>query len=309
MIRVERLSKSFGELSAVDGVDLDVAAGEVFGLLGPNGAGKTTTINMICGVLRPDAGRVLVDGRDIWLEPRAVKGLLGVVPQEITVYEDLTARDNLHFWGSLYGLGGSELTRRVDQALARVGLADRAVGRVSTFSGGMKRRLNLCMGLLHSPKVLLLDEPTVGIDPQARRSILDVIAEVAQAGTTVLYTTHYMEEAQELCDRIAIVDHGRILACGTLAELQQLAGGDHLLVVSGHFAVHEGRERLDRVAGTRILSAADGSVVLALDATGGGLLAVLPEVLGCGLDLADVSIQKPNLESVFLTLTGRELRD
>lgn len=309
MIRVEHLSKRFGELVAVDDISLDVSGGEIFGLLGPNGAGKTTSINMMCGVLKPDGGRVLIDGRDIWLEPREVKRILGVVPQEITVYEDLTARDNLHFWGSLYDLTGGELRLRVNQALTRVGLGDRADAKVKTFSGGMKRRLNLCMGLLHHPRVLLLDEPTVGIDPQARRSILEVIKGVAAAGTTVIYTTHYMEEAQELCDRIAIVDHGRVLACGTLGELQALAGGDQLLVVSGPFAEREGRVRLEAVAGTRVLSAADGSLVLALEQDGPGLLEVLPRVFSSGLDLADVSIQKPDLESVFLSLTGRELRD
>jgi len=309
MITVERLRRSFGDLVAVDDVSFEVRDGEILGLLGPNGAGKTTTLCMISGVLKPDSGRVLVDGRDIWLEPTVVKRHLGVVPQEVAVYEDLTARDNLSFWGSLYGLSGSELKERVDEGLTRVGLADRAGDRVKSFSGGMKRRLNLCMGLLHRPRFLLLDEPTVGIDPQARLNILEVIRGVAAGGTTVLYTTHYMEEAQELCDRIAIIDHGRILTVGTLDELTRLAGEAEVLRLTGGFAGGEARDRLQAIAGVRVLQAGDGSAMLSVAAGGPGLLAVLPAVLASGLALDDVSIQRPNLQSVFISLTGRELRD
>jgi ABC-2 type transport system ATP-binding protein len=309
MITVERLRKAFGDLRAVDDVSFEVRDGEIFGLLGPNGAGKTTTLSMISGVLKPDGGRVVVDGRDIWTDPLAVKRDLGVVPQSIAVYEDLTARDNLAFWGSLYGLAGSDLKRRVDEVLTHVGLADRAGDKVKLFSGGMKRRLNLCMGLLHQPKFLLLDEPTVGIDPQARLNILEVIRAVAAAGTTVLYTTHYMEEAQELCDRIAIIDHGRILTIGTLDELTRLAGEAEVLRLAGVFDEQQARDRLQAIGGVRILQAGDGSAVLSVSADGPGLLEVLPMVLASGLDLDDVSIQQPNLQSVFISLTGRELRD
>jgi ABC-2 type transport system ATP-binding protein len=309
MITVDRLRRSFGDLVAVNDVSFEVRDGEILGLLGPNGAGKTTTLNMISGVLKPDNGRVLVDGHDIWLEPIVVKRHLGVVPQEVAVYEDLTARDNLSFWGSLYGLSGSSLKQRVDEGLTRVGLAERAGDRVKGFSGGMKRRLNLCMGLLHRPRFLLLDEPTVGIDPQARLNILEVIRGVAAGGTTVLYTTHYMEEAQELCDRIAIIDHGRILTVGTLDELTRLAGEAEVLRLTGAFAATEARDRLQAIAGVRVLQAGDGSAMLSVAAGGPGLLAVLPAVLASGLALDDVSIQRPNLQSVFISLTGRELRD
>jgi ABC-2 type transport system ATP-binding protein len=309
LIKIDRLRKCYGDLVAVDDVSFEVRDGEIFGLLGPNGAGKTTTINMICGVLQPDGGRVLVDDRDIWLQPKAVKQNLGVVPQEIAVYEDLTARDNLSFWGSLYGLRGSELGDRIDESLSRVGLAERSGDKVKTFSGGMKRRLNLCMGLLHHPKFLLLDEPTVGIDPQARLNILDVIGEVAAAGTTVLYTTHYMDEAEQLCDRIAIVDHGKILALGTLAELTQRAGEAEVLRLSGRFSDADTGDRLRAIEGIRVLRSDDESAVLSIDADGPGLLEILPRVLGGDLGVEDVSIQRPNLQSVFITLTGRELRD
>ena len=309
MITVERLCRTFGDLVAVDDVSFEVRDGEILGLLGPNGAGKTTTLCMISGVLKPDSGRVLVDGRDIWLEPTVVKRDLGVVPQEVAVYEDLTARDNLSFWGSLYGLSGSELRERVDEGLTRVGLADRAGDRVKGFSGGMKRRLNLCMGLLHRPRFLLLDEPTVGIDPQARLNILEGIRGVTAGGTTVLYTTHYMEEAQELCDRIAIIDHGRILTIGTLDELTRLAGEAEVLRLAGGFDGIQARDRLQSIAGVRVLQAGDGSAMLSVAAGGPGLLAVLPAVLASGLALDDVSIQRPNLQSVFISLTGRELRD
>jgi ABC-2 type transport system ATP-binding protein len=309
MITVERLCKSFGSLVAVDDVSFEIDEGEIFGLLGPNGAGKTTTINMICGVLKPDAGRVVIGGKDIWLEPKIVKQTLGVVPQEIAVYEDLTARDNLNFWGSLYGLSGGVLKSRVDESLTRVGLSDRAGDRVKEFSGGMKRRLNLCMGLLHDPSVLLLDEPTVGIDPQARLNILEVVREVANGGTTVLYTTHYMDEAQELCDRIAIIDHGKILTVGTLDELTRLAGEAEVLRITGDFDNPSIRERLNALEGVRVLKADDRIAVLSIDANGPGLLAVLPRILAPDLGVDDVSIQQPNLQSVFISLTGKELRD
>ena len=309
MITVERLYKSFGSLAAVDDVSFSVNEGEIFGLLGPNGAGKTTSINMICGVLKPDSGRVVIGGKDIWLEPKAVKRTLGVVPQEIAVYEDLTARDNLNFWGSLYGLSGAELKARVDESLTRVGLSDRAGDRVKEFSGGMKRRLNLCMGLLHHPRVLLLDEPTVGIDPQARLNILEVVREVANDGTTVLYTTHYMEEAQELCDRIAIIDHGKVLTVGTLDELTRLAGEAEVLRLTGDFGDPSIRDRLLALDGVRVLKADDRIVVLSVEAGGPGLLEVLPRILAADLGVEDVSIQQPNLQSVFISLTGKELRD
>jgi ABC-2 type transport system ATP-binding protein len=308
MIEVERLRKSFNTLLAVDDVSFTVGEGEIFGLLGPNGAGKTTTINMICGVLKPDGGRVLIGGKDIWLESKTVKQEMAVVPQEISVYEDITARDNLNFWGSLYGLRGGDLRSRVDEALTRVGLSDRAGDKVKGFSGGMKRRLNLCMGLLHRPRVLLLDEPTVGIDPQARLNILEVVREVAASGTTVLYTTHYMDEAQDLCDRIAIIDHGRILTVGTLEELTRLAGEAEVLRLSGRFD-DTARARLDAFGGVRVLKVDNDVAVLSVDADGPGLLAILPKILEADFGVEDVSIQQPNLQSVFISLTGKELRD
>jgi ABC-2 type transport system ATP-binding protein len=197
----------------------------------------------------------------------------------------------------------------VDESLTRVGLSDRAGDRVKEFSGGMKRRLNLCMGLLHDPSVLLLDEPTVGIDPQARLNILEVVREVANGGTTVLYTTHYMDEAQELCDRIAIIDHGKILTVGTLDELTRLAGEAEVLRITGDFDNPSIRERLNALEGVRVLKADDRIAVLSIDANGPGLLAVLPRILAPDLGVDDVSIQQPNLQSVFISLTGKELRD
>ncbi|MCG6948500.1 MAG: ABC transporter ATP-binding protein [Acidobacteria bacterium] len=309
MIEVERLRKSFNSLVAVDDVSFTVGEGEIFGLLGPNGAGKTTSINMISGVLKPDGGRVLIGGRDIWLEPKKVKQGMAVVPQEVAVYEDLTARDNLNFWGSLYGLRGADLRERVDEVLTRAGLSDRAGDKVKGFSGGMKRRLNLCMGLLHRPSVLLLDEPTVGIDPQARINILEVVRTVAASGTTVLYTTHYMDEAQELCDRIAIIDHGSILTVGTLDELTRLAGEAEVLRLTGSFSEEAARRKLESVDGVRLLKADDGMAVLSVEADGPGLLSVLPKILEAKVNIEDVSIQQPNLQSVFISLTGKELRD
>lgn len=212
MLEVNDLSKSFGDLRAVNHLSFGCKSGEIFGLLGPNGAGKTTTISMIAGLLPPDAGKIHVDGLDITHNPAEVKRRLGVVPQEIALYEDLTARENLDFWAGIYGLSGKALASRRDELLETVGLADRATDRVREFSGGMKRRLNLALGLVHTPKLVLLDEPTAGIDPQARLNILTVVRQLVEQGASVLYTTHYLEEAESLCDRLAIMDKGVVLA-------------------------------------------------------------------------------------------------
>ncbi len=221
LVTVRGLTKRFGERTAVDVVSFAIERGEVFGLLGPNGAGKSTTVNMLSTYLPPDGGEVIIAGRSL-REGMTVKHLIGVVPQELALYEDLTARENLEFFARLYDVPKAERAARVQDALARVGLADRGREPVKGFSGGMKRRLNLAMGILHRPAFLMLDEPTVGVDPQSREKIFDIIADLKNAGTTLLYTTHYMEEAERLCDRIAIMDDGRIVASGTLEELLRL---------------------------------------------------------------------------------------
>jgi ABC-2 type transport system ATP-binding protein len=253
MLQVKELVKRFGDHEAVGGISFDVAKGECFGLLGPNGAGKSTTIAMICGLLPPTAGEVFVGNFSVQKEPNAAKQLMGVVPQEIALYPTLSARENLRFWGTLYGLYGRILQLRVDEALEIVGLTDRQSDRISTFSGGMKRRINIAAALMHHPELLIMDEPTVGIDPQSRNHILETVKRLnSERAMTVLYTSHYMEEVEFLCRRLAIIDHGRLLAEGTLDEIRRLPGSD---------------------------------------------------------PSASPTLEEPTLESVFLQLTGRALRD
>ena len=307
MIRVEGLVKRFGEIRAVDDVSFEVREGEIYGLLGPNGAGKTTTFSIIAGLLGADAGRVTVGGVDIASDPLGVKSQLGVVPQEVAVYEELTARENLRLWAGLYGLAGAELDGAVDRALDEVGLSGRSKEPVERFSGGMKRRLNLSLGLVHRPKVVLLDEPTVGIDPQARANILDVVKNTATAGAAVLYTTHYLEEAERLCDRIGIIDHGKLLAEGTLAELKALVAEEEIVTLYGGFDPAAARAELEKLPGVQILSSSEGK--LAFTAGGKGAAGMLGEIFGKGLSVDRVSIEPPSLNGLFLKLTGRELRD
>ena len=314
-VEVHDLHKSFGSLQAVRGVTFAAHAGEVLSLLGPNGAGKSTTIAMLSGLIRPDEGDACIEGHSIRSAPAAAKAALGVVPQDIALYPDLSARENLEFWGKMYGLRGAALRQRVDEVLDVIGLKDRQKDRVGKFSGGMKRRVNIGAALLHKPRVVIMDEPTVGIDPQSRRHILDNVKDLNAQGMTVLYVTHYMEEAAELSDHIAIVDQGRVIAYGTHAELMALVGEqtrvDLKLSADGGALAAEWRT-------------APGvtQVSLAEDAAGGPPTAsvlcddsnrVLPhlfEIAGRhGVRLASVDIQEPNLETVFLHLTGKALRD
>ncbi len=313
MLEVQRLSKSFGSNRAVDGVTFRVAPGEAYGLLGPNGAGKSTTIHLVLGLLVPDAGAVKIGGIDLRREPDRARQQVGFVPQEIALYPTLSARENLFFWGRMYSLAGRDLAKGVDASLETVGLTERARERVETFSGGMKRRVNIAAALLHAPKMLIMDEPTVGVDPQSRGHILETVKRLNASGLTVLYTSHYMGEVEQLCSRIGIMDHGRIIAEGSLAELRRVVGEYSLITVSlaktGVDA--DGTRILDIVRalpGVHQAAMADGAVSIStLDPS-----SVLPAVtvrLGSLGRIQSVSIREPDLEAVFLHLTGHALRD
>jgi ABC-2 type transport system ATP-binding protein len=309
VFQVQGLVKSYGSLRAVDGVSFTVTKGEVYGLLGPNGAGKTTIMSMLSGLLTPDEGRILVDSVDLAAKPLEVKAQLGVVPQEPALYENLSARENLRFWGGLYGLTGAKLAQAVDRVLDLVGLKDRANDPVKQYSGGMKRRINLALGLVHAPRAVLMDEPTVGIDPQARLNILEAVKQVAASGTTVIYTTHYLEEVEQLCDRIAIMDHGKILAEGTLDELKSRVGSRDVVTIRGSFEPAAVLPRLDTLSGVQVTTAESGRLVLSVEGSGRGAVDLLSRVLADGLAIDGISIQPPSLNTLFLNLTGRELRD
>jgi ABC-2 type transport system ATP-binding protein len=309
VLACSQLEKRYGDLRAVDGVSFEVAEGETYGLLGPNGAGKTTTISIVAGLLRPDAGEVHVLGERLTPRSSSAKAAIGLVPQELAVYPDLTARENLRFFGRLHGLGRAELGRRTDEVLEVTGLTDRADDRADTFSGGMKRRLNIGVGLLHRPKLLVLDEPTVGVDPQSRNAILESVEQLATEGMAVLYTTHYMEEAERLCDRLAIIDQGRIVGEGTRRELTDRVGElDRVrLEVAGDPAVAASA----CAAVARVGSAdVDGlAVVCLVDGAASSLPALLEAVAATGATVTGVEVREPDLEDVFLHLTGRALRD
>jgi ABC-2 type transport system ATP-binding protein len=308
-IQVNDLHKSFGDLKAVQGVSFEVRQGDIFSLLGPNGAGKTTIISMLSTLLRPDQGDALILGHSIRSDPMGVKGVLGVVPQEIALYEDLSARENLTFWGKMYGLRGSALRARVDEVLEIIGLTDRAGGRVGKFSGGMKRRVNIGVALLHKPKIVYMDEPTVGIDPQSRRNILDSVVALKEQGMTVLYTTHYMEESQELSDQIAIMDHGKLIAIGTHVELVKLVG--EMARINLTINADSGRvlETWKNIPGVKHISVDEGILTVLADDSNLVLPRLFESAAAQGVRITTLDIQEPNLETVFLHLTGRALRD
>lgn len=303
------LRKSFGDLTAVDGVGFEIARGETYGLLGPNGAGKTTSISMLCGLLERNAGTVVVDGKELTPASVDAKRAIGYVPQDIAIYPDLSARENLMFFGRLYDLSGAELKQRVSEVLEIVGLTDRAGDKSDEFSGGMKRRLNIGIGLLHRPKLLVLDEPTVGVDPQSRNAILESVEHLGGEGMAVLYTTHYMEEAERLCDRIGIIDKGKLVAEGTRRELVELVGQhDRIrIVASGH--LEQAAEAVQALEGVREAAATPTGLDVIVDRAAGVLAEVLAGANAAGADVTNVEVEEPNLEAVFLHLTGRALRD
>ncbi len=296
---------------SVSGITFGIAPGEIFSLLGPNGAGKTTTISMLSCLLAPTSGDALISGHSVRSDAIAVKRAIGVVPQDIALYPSLSARENLKFWGQMYGMRGKTLRARIDEVLDTVGLQDRAEERVEVYSGGMKRRINIAVGLLHRPQVVFMDEPTVGIDPQSRRAILDMIAALNADGMTVLYTTHYMEEAEELSDRIGIIDGGKLIAIGTQAELAAMVGSDDLIELKIDVAHTTPAllEAMSAIPGVRSAAAA-GGVVRVLAEDGQASLAELIAVASAhGAKVAGVAVKEPHLEAVFLQLTGRALRD
>ena len=308
-IEVQNLKKSFDDFQAVQGITFHIEAGEIFSLLGPNGAGKSTTISMLSGLLDLTEGQAAIMGHTITKEAEAAKACLGVVPQDIALYLDMSAWENLVFWGKMYGLRGPALQQRVDEVLEIIGLTERQKDRVGKFSGGMKRRVNIGAALLHKPQVVIMDEPTVGIDPQSRRHILDNVKELNRQGMTVLYTTHYMEEAAELSDHIAIMDQGKIIAYGTHDELIQLVGEQTRIELTLNV---EGAKVIDSWRQTKGVSnvvSDDGHVTVLADDSNHALPRLFDAANALGARITSVDIQEPNLEMVFLHLTGRALRD
>jgi ABC-2 type transport system ATP-binding protein len=311
ILEVNNLVKKYGDFTAVRGISFDIKEGEIFSLLGPNGAGKTTTISMLSTLYTPTSGDATIGGHSITKDPMAVKHVIGMVPQDLALYEDLTARENLVFWGQMYGLDGRTLNSRIDEVLEQIGLVEKAKDRVKTYSGGMKRRVNIGIGLLHRPRLLFMDEPTVGIDPQSRRAILDTVKDLNKQGMTVLYTTHYMEEAQELSDRVGIIDHGDLIALGTQKELTQQVGETETLIL--HIGENDDAQALatslDGVNDVLEASAGDHKVSVIAHEAADVLAAVVTKANERGIKIRSIDIREPNLEAVFLHLTGRALRD
>ncbi|HQJ32842.1 MAG TPA: ATP-binding cassette domain-containing protein [Anaerolineaceae bacterium] len=311
ILRANNLVKKFGDITAVDDVSFEIYEGEIFSLLGPNGAGKTTTISMLSTLLAPTSGDAMINGFSIKKHNMQVRNYIGIVPQEIALYDDLTALENLYYWGRLYNLGGRALELRVAEVLEQIGLTDRAKDRIKTYSGGMKRRVNIAAGLLHKPRLLFMDEPTVGIDPQSRRMILDKVKELNQQGMAILYTTHYMEEAQELSNRVGIIDHGKLIAVGTQEELTKQVGeydSIHILTdpMDDLSSIASKLQGFDGI--TRVTVDESGLNLITSDA-GTNLAPIINEISRAGARIKSIEIIEPNLETVFLHLTGRALRD
>jgi ABC-2 type transport system ATP-binding protein len=310
LVEVKDLTKRFGKLTAVDSVHFSIPSGEAFGLLGPNGAGKTTTVSMMCGLAVPSAGDAVIDGHSVLHDPMAVRRVIGVVPQDIALYPTLSARENLTFFARMQDVPSDTLASRVDAVLDIVQLADRQKDRVETYSGGMKRRINIAVGLLNQPRLLILDEPTVGVDPQSRNSILETLKELNRQGMTLLYTSHYMEEVEFLCTHIAIMDHGKVIADGTQQDLRLQAGNKDIISVQlVREADNAVRDRLAALPGVDTVELRDKVVRIATNQGRSLLAGVISALDNAGCPVSTIDVKEPNLEDLFLNLTGTSLRD
>lgn len=309
MLEAKSLKKTYGSIAAVDGVSLRAGSAETIGLLGPNGAGKTTTISMIAGLLHPDSGEVLIEGQPLRGDTDPVKRKIGLVPQDMALFDELSALDNLNFFGALYEMRGAALKKAIDSALTLVGLVDRAKDRVKGFSGGMKRRLNLAAALLHDPQILLLDEPTVGVDPQSRNAIFENLETLKKRGKTLIYTTHYMEEAERLCDRIIIIDHGKVIADDTLHGLHKLLPVTNVLAIELDSPNGFDPVPLRTLPNVESVELHERLLRVGVHELSTGAPAILRWLADHGQAYSHVTSERPDLETVFLTLTGRSLRD
>ncbi|MFY4775665.1 ABC transporter ATP-binding protein [Metabacillus sp. RGM 3146] len=311
MLTVQDIKKSFNKKEVVKGVSFSVEKGESFGLLGPNGAGKSTTISMICGLLAYDSGDILVGGTSVKKNPSEIKKKIGIVPQEIALYPTMSARENLIFWGKMYGLSGSKAKKRAEEVLDYVGLKDRAKEKIETFSGGMKRRINIGAALMHEPELLIMDEPTVGIDPQSRNHILETVKELNQKGMTVIYTSHYMEEVEYLCERIGIVDQGKVIALGTRTDLcSRLAGGTVIKLGLSQLKEEFTNQLKEFEQVEKIVTDHEhSSLEIFVKSHQNAVADIISAAIGAGLQVVSLELQEPNLETLFLQLTGRSLRD
>ncbi|MCF8234768.1 MAG: ABC transporter ATP-binding protein [Bacteroidales bacterium] len=308
MIIVRNLSKSFGSITALKEVSLEIRKGEFYGLLGPNGAGKTTFINILSSVVSADSGSIFVDGEEMDMHTTEIKKKIGVVPQEIALYEDLSAHDNLLFWGKNYGIPAAELKQNVEQLLHITSLENRKNDKVAHFSGGMKRRLNLACALVHKPDIVFMDEPTVGIDPQSRNKIYDILQNLQKEGITTIYTTHYMEEAEKLCNRIGIIDHGQIIAEGTLQQLRKMDQSTESISIQFEKLMGEQKKELVEVFGETTIVNGDTCVISTyqLDLK---LAEIISKIDRIGLNITNIDFKKKSLETLFLNLTGKKLRE
>jgi len=308
MISVKNLTTTFGNIKALDGIDLEIGKGEFYGLVGPNGAGKTTLINVLSSLINPDSGEISVNAYNIKKDPLKCKKSIGVVSQEVALYQELSAYDNLIFWGGLYGLPSDFLKERVNYLISMFGLHDRRKDKIKAYSGGMKRRVNLASALIHSPQILFMDEPTVGIDPQSRNLIYEVLNDLHNSGITIVYTSHYLDEAEKLCDRIGIIDHGKIIKEGTLSELKRSISDIESIIITIADPDEEKKTMIEEYFGAESILSSDQLIFRTNDSTK-ELPGIIQECNKLGIKLLNIEIKLIDLETVFLSLTGRQLRD